>query len=527
MATHELGAFDSLEDANADELRARLHALSVLMARAPVPIAVAHDPECRFVSANPALARLLGVAPGTNVSLTPPPGEPAPYRIRRDGRELPPEELPMQYAISHRTSIRNEIEIERPDGTVVFVQNDVEPLYDENGEVTGCISVCVDLTERKKAADLLAEIDRRKDQFLATLSHELRNPLAPIRNAVELLRIAPDNETIRSQALSTLQRQLLQLVRLTDDLLDVSRINRDRMELRRERIDLRAVVQSAVEAARPHVEAAGHWLTVQVPPKAVWLDADFTRLSQAFSNLLINAVKYTERGGRIGISASMRDDIAVVMVTDTGVGIPPEMLPQVFDMFLQLDHSIERARGGLGIGLALARRLVEMHGGTIEACSEGTGRGCSFTVRVPVVGQGMVEDGTRPGEARVPIAPSPRRILVAEDDPDAAEMLRMMLAFTGHEVRVAVDGVQAVSMTDEFHPHVALVDIGMPRMDGYEAARLIRLAHGSKVVLVALTGWGQDEDKSRAIDAGFDHHLTKPADPDVLQRLIAEVSRQP
>jgi CheY-like chemotaxis protein len=524
MATHDLGAFDSLEDASADELRARLHALALLLARAPVPIAVAHDPECRFVSANPALARLLGVPPGTNVSLTPPTGETAPYRIRRDGRELPPEELPMQYAVRHKTSVRNEIEIERSDGTIVFAQNDVEPLYDDNGLVTGCISVCVDLTDQKQASDVLREVDRRKDQFLATLSHELRNPLAPIRNAVELLRIAPNDEAIRAQALATMQRQLLQLVRLTDDLLDVARISRDRLELRRERIDLRTVVQSAVEAARPHVEAAGHWLTVRVTPAAVWVDADLTRLSQAFSNVLINAVKYTERGGRIGIAASVEhDESALVSVTDTGVGIPPDLLPRVFDMFTQLDHSLDRARGGLGIGLALARRLVEMHGGTIEARSEGTGRGSTFDVRLPIVGQGIT--GVRTAERAAHATVLPRRILIAEDDQDAAEMLRMMLAYTGHEVRVAVDGIQAVSIADEFRPHVALLDIGMPRMDGYEAARVIRETHGTNIVLVALTGWGQDEDKERALHVGFDHHLTKPADPEVLHRLIAEVAR--
>jgi PAS domain S-box-containing protein len=524
MSTHELGAFDSLEDASPEELRARLHALALLLARAPVPIAVAHDPECRFVSANPALTRLLGVKPGTNISLTPPPGATPPYRIRRDGHELPPEELPMQYAIRHRISVRNEIEIERPDGEVVFVQNDVEPLYDDAGNVTGCISVCVDLTERKRAADVLQEVDRRKDQFLATLSHELRNPLAPIRNAVELLKLAPNDDAIRARALATMQRQLLQLVRLTDDLLDVTRINRDRMELRRERIDLRAVVQSAVESARPHVEGAGHWLTVRLPPKAVWLEADLTRLAQAISNLLINAVKYTERGGRIGIAASVQDDVAVVSVTDTGVGIPPELLPQVFDMFTQLDHSLDRARGGLGIGLALARRLVEMHGGTIEACSEGAGRGSSFNIRLPVIAQGTSEEQHRERTIHAAAVSAARRILIAEDDSDAAEMLRMMLAYTGHDVRVAMDGIQAVSLADEFKPHVALLDIGMPRMDGYETARVLRQTHGGDIVLVALTGWGQDEDKARALAAGFDHHVTKPADPDVLQRLIAAVA---
>ena len=521
MDSNELGALESLEHASADELRARLHALTVLLARAPVPIAVAHDPQCRFVSANAALARLLAVRPGANVSLTPPAGQSAPYRIRRDGRDLPPEELPMQYAIAHRTSVRNEIEIVRADGSVIYVQNDVEPLYDETGAVSGCISVVVDLTERKQASDLLREVDRRKDEFLATLSHELRNPLAPIRNAVELLRIAPHDEHVRREALATLQRQLLQLVHLTDDLLDVSRIARNRIELRRERIDIRAVVQSAVESAQPHVDAAGHTLTVSQPDEPVWLDADFTRLAQAFANLLNNAVKYTERGGRIEVTARAEGERAVVSVADSGVGIPPDLIARVFDMFTQLDYSRDRGRGGLGIGLALARRLVELHGGTIEAQSAGEGLGSTFTVRLPIA---AAHAGTP--RAEVPVGSvdvKPCRILVAEDQPDAAEMLRLMLAYSGHDVRVANDGVEAVTIAAQFLPQLVLLDIGLPRLDGYEAARRIRAAQGTSVMLVALTGWGQDDDKERAREAGFDHHLTKPADPDVIHRLIAEI----
>ena len=516
MATHDQSPFDTLEHASPDELRARLHSLAVLLARAPVPIAVAHDPECRVVSANPALIRLLGVPEGANVSLTPPPGHPAPYRIRRQGRELPPEELPMQYAIAHRTSVRNEIEIERPDGTIVYVQNDVEPLYDESGAVTGCVSVCVDLTERKLASDHLHETHRRKDEFLATLSHELRNPLAPIRNAVELMCMAPDDEEIRRQALTTLQRQLLQLVRLTDDLLDVSRITRGRVELRRERIDLRTIIQGAVESAQPHIDAAEHTLVLTLPSEPVWLDADFTRLAQAFANVLNNAAKYTDRGGRISITASTERGTAIVRMSDTGIGLDPAFLPHVFEMFSQADQAVDRTRGGLGIGLALAQTLIGMHGGTIEAASEGRNRGTTFTVRLPAAPAPTEEEAAAPH----PRAARPRRILIAEDSRDAAEMLRIMLEYSGHDVRVVFDGVDAVTQAASFRPQVALLDIGMPRMDGYEAARRIRSTLGTSVVLVALTGWGQDEDKERARDAGFDHHLTKPADPDKLQQLI-------
>jgi len=331
--------------------------------------------------------------------------------------------------------------------------------------------------------------------------------------------MAPHDEAIRRQALSTLQRQLMQLVRLTDDLLDVSRITRDRLELRRARIDLRAVVQGAVESAQPHIDEAGHTLSVTVPPEPVWLDADFARLAQAFANLLDNAAKYTDRGGRIAIAASIERGTALVRVSDTGIGIPAQLLPRVFDMFTQLDQSLDRARGGLGIGLALARRLVELHGGTIEAGSEGPGKGTTFTVRLPVAAAPIDTDAAASQGRKV----RPCRVLVAEDSRDAAEMLRMWLAYTGHEVRVANDGFEAVAQATAFSPQLVLLDIGMPRMDGYEAARRIRAALGPSVVLVALTGWGQDEDKERAREAGFDHHLTKPADPDRLQQLIADV----
>jgi signal transduction histidine kinase len=275
--------FDPPEDASAEELRARLRALADLIARAPVPIAVAHDPECRFITANDALARLLAVSPNVNISMTPRVGERPAYRIQRHGRDIPVGELPMQYAIAHRTHVANDIEIVRADGSVLFVQNDVEPLYDRRGEVCGCVSVCVNLTERKHVEDVLREADRRKDEFLATLSHELRNPLAPIRNAVELLRRAGDDPKVAARALAIMERQLHQLVRLTDDLLDISRITRNTIELRRERIDVRMVLRSAIEAIEPLSDAADHVLTVDLPNGPLWVSADFTRMSHRLS----------------------------------------------------------------------------------------------------------------------------------------------------------------------------------------------------------------------------------------------------
>jgi signal transduction histidine kinase len=510
--------FEPPEDATPDELRARLRALADLVARAPVPIAVAHDADCQFISANDALARLIGLPPNVNISLTPPAGQRPLYRIQRDGRDIPGSELPMQYAALHRTHVTNDIEIVRADGSVAYVQNDIEPLYDRQGHVCGCVSVCVDMTARKAVEDVLRDADRRKDEFLATLSHELRNPLAPIRNAIELMRRAGHDPVLSDRALAIMERQVHQLVRLTDDLLDVSRITRNRMELRRDRIDLRTVLSSAIETIEPLSSAAGHAVVANLPPDPLWVDADFTRLAQAFANLLNNAVKYTDRGGQIMVSASVDAGQALVTLTDTGIGIEPALLPGIFDMFVQIEQGPGRARSGLGIGLALTRRLIDLHQGHIDARSEGPGAGTTFEVRLP-----LAAANEQAPSIAVTQSAGGCRVLVADDIPDAAEMMRLMLECMGHHVRVAADGVQAVAIAQEFEPQIALLDIGMPRMDGYEAARQIRAALEQRVFLVALTGWGQEEDRRRAYEAGFDRHLTKPAEPAILESLIASV----
>ena len=514
------GPLGPIEGLSREELQLRLQSLQALIKQAPVPIAIAHDPSCRLISANRALAALLGVPPGANVSLTPSAGERPLYRIQRDGKDISPGELPMQWAIAHRTSLSNEIEIVRADGTVVYVQNDVEPLYDTHGEIYGCVSVCVDLTERKRAEGVLRDADRRKDEFLATLSHELRNPLAPIRTAIELIRMAGPDADLIEKARATMERQLSHLVRITDDLLDVSRITQNKVQLRRGTVDLRSVLHSAIEATRPLLDAQGQSLELELPRLPLWVEADFTRLAQVFSNLLNNATKYTERGGQIRVAAGMDDGTATVVVSDTGVGIPESMVTRIFDMFTQVQEFRDRTQGGLGIGLTLAKRLVELHGGTIEASSAGPGCGSTFTVQIPaaaVAGTAMppFASGIEPRQKEC-------RVLVAEDNPDAAEMMRLMLSFKGHDVRVATNGLQAVAVAERFDPHIGFIDIGMPGMDGYEAARRIRDLLGRRVMLVALTGWGQDEDKRRSREAGFDHHLTKPPEPEVLDRLIGE-----
>jgi CheY-like chemotaxis protein len=317
----------------------------------------------------------------------------------------------------------------------------------------------------------------------------------------------------------------LHLVRITDDLLDVSRITQNKVELRREHIDLRSVLHSAIEATQPLIEAQGQSLELDLPRLPLWVDADFTRLSQVFANLLNNATKYTERGGQIRIATTADTRSATVVVADTGVGIPPSMLSRIFDMFTQAQEFRDRTQGGLGIGLTLAKRLVELHGGTIEAASTGPGRGSTFTVRIPISRRLESAAASRVDHVGVPSGDC--RVLVADDNPDAAEMMRLMLSFKGHDVRVAGNGMEAVSLAEEFRPQIGFLDIGMPVLDGYEAARRIRERLGRAVTLVALTGWGQDEDKRRSREAGFDHHLTKPPELEVVERLIAECVARP
>lgn len=317
-----------------------------------------------------------------------------------------------------------------------------------------------------------------------------------------------------------MERQLLQLVRLTDDLLDIARITQNKIEMRRERADLRGVLHSVVEASRSAIDAQAHTLRLELSDRPLWVDADVTRLAQVFTNLLNNATKYTARGGRITITAAASGPRTIVTVQDNGVGIPAEMLPNIFDMFTQFPGHRDRSHGGLGIGLTLARRLLELHGGTIEAASGGPGQGSTFTVTLPSALESVAQERSPATRQRQQTRGC--RILVADDNADALEMLQLMLALHGHDVAVASDGAAAVALATAIRPQIAFLDIGMPRMDGYEAGRQIRKALGRSVVLVALTGWGQDEDKLRSREAGFDHHLTKPPDPEALEALIGE-----
>jgi signal transduction histidine kinase/ActR/RegA family two-component response regulator len=378
------------------------------------------------------------------------------------------------------------------------------------------------LAERARAEEALREADRRKDEFLAILAHELRNPLAPIRNSLHILRATGgDDAGVRGIA-EMMERQVNQMVRLVDDLLEVSRITRGKIELRREPVDLATLVRSAVEIGRPLIDAAGHVLTVHVPEEAVVVEADPVRMAQVLANLLNNAAKYTDHGGRIEIHARREGGEAVLEVCDSGRGIPSEMLPRVFDLFTQLDGSMDRAQGGLGIGLTLAKTLVDLHGGTIEAHSEGLERGSRFTVRLPLPAAPL---DLRHKEKATPTSPvALRRILVVDDNRDAADSLAMVLGLLSAQVQVAYNGRDALEAIASGHPSLVFLDIGMAGMDGYEVARRVRLDRAfDDVVLIALTGWGQERDRRTSREAGINHHLTKPVDISALETLLASL----
>jgi PAS domain S-box-containing protein len=410
------------------------------------------------------------------------------------------------------------------------IDDSAAPIKDEQGRVAGVVLVFRDNTERRRTEAALREADRRKDEFLATLAHELRNPLAPIRNAVQVFRIKEVPDPQLQSARDIIDRQVQQMARLVDDLLDVSRITRGKIQLRKERIDLPAAVRSAVEAVRPLIDAQAHQLTITLPPQPVCLDADPIRLAQVVSNLLHNAAKFTEKGGHVWLTVEKQGGEIAISVRDTGIGIAAEHLPHLFAMFYQVVPALERSQGGLGIGLALVKGLVELHGGSAEARSGGPGKGSEVTVRLPVASSPQeLEDSGKSGEDPKPGGMMPRcRILIADDLPDSVESLAMILRLGGHDIQTARDGLEAVQAAATLCPDVIFLDIGMPKMNGYEAARSIRQhPWGRHIVLVALTGWGQEDDKRRATEAGFDHHLTKPVDAVTLDKLLSLITPKP
>jgi PAS domain S-box-containing protein len=407
------------------------------------------------------------------------------------------------------------------------------PVFDARGAVEAVAGSTRDITERKQMeeelrqrAQDLGEADRKKDDFLALLAHELRNPLAPLRNGLQVMRLASGNAKAVEQARLMMDRQLSHMVRLVDDLLDVSRISRNKMELRRSRVALADVVSSAVETAGPLIQAEGHELIVSLPASPIYLQADLTRLAQVFSNLLNNSAKYTRTGGRIWISAERHGEEVTVAVRDTGIGIPAESLENVFNMFSQVDRSIERSTGGLGIGLALVKGLVEMHGGSVKGESAGQDKGSTFTVTLPVLPSPPNTFHANVSEIVEATSGPKRRVLVVDDNRDGAESLAMMLRLIGDDVQTAHDGLEAIEAGGRFLPNIILMDVGLPRLNGLDATRRIReLPWGLEAKIIALTGWGQEGDKERSREAGCDGHLVKPVDFLDLQRILGESKR--
>ena len=431
-------------------------------------------------------------------------------------------------AVRDRRPFHGEVRVRRHDGEWRWIESWGRPRFSPSGEFLGFVGTSADITERKRAERkvreseaALREADRKKDEFLAVLAHELRNPLAPIRNAVHIMRAPGMGQAELAEARDIIDRQVKQLVRLVDDLLDISRITVGRMALQQAVLDLRAVADDALLMSGPLLDEAEHDVTVHLPPQPVWVRGDGVRLAQVISNLLNNAARYTPPGGSVSLRVTEEGADALVLVEDTGVGLSPGVLERIFEPFVQAEGGASRAAGGLGIGLALSRSLTQLHGGTIKATSPGPGHGSCFVVRLPSAQQ------ERPRAVAPKAAPAasgrPSRLLIVDDNQDSARSQAKMLRLLGHEVEAAFEGVEALRQVAAFRPEVVLLDLGLPGIDGYEVARRIRaMPEGREVLLVAQTGWGQDEDRRRTAAAGFDAHLVKPVELDSLLRLLDE-----
>jgi PAS domain S-box-containing protein len=410
----------------------------------------------------------------------------------------------------------------RKDGSRFWANVVITALKDEHGRPRGFAKITRDLTERRRI-EALEESNKRTNEFLAMLAHELRNPLAPIKNAVSVMNQPAATEAHVDWARGVIDRQITHLSRLVDDLLDVSRITTGKITLQREPVDLHDVVARAIEAAKPLIDARGHKLTVQLKESPIVVKGDDTRLTQVVLNLLNNAAKYTPDGGHITLAVARTEELATIVVSDTGIGMTPDVLPTVFDLFAQGHRALDRAAGGLGIGLTLVKRLVQMHGGEVLAKSAGPNQGSEFTVQLPLA---TTSARTARSSAEPPPKPSAtRRLLVVDDNEDSAATMAMLLELAGHDVRTASDGQSALDAAREFRPDLILLDLGLPIMSGFEVAEAVRQLPGLEhVVMVAMTGYGQDDDKRRTTAAGFSHHLVKPVDPAALEKLVADLT---
>ena len=497
--------------------RLRANELESVMDATPAAVFIAHDTGCVNVTANAQASRLLRMPRGANPSLSVP-GE-HPFRVFAGGAELAADQLPLQVAAaSGQEVIGSELELRFDDGGALHVLMNAVPLRGNDGAVIGSAAAFVDITAQKSNAQELERQARHKDEFLAVLAHELRNPLAAIQAGLELLKIHGNGNTQMVRTRDIMQRQMAHMVRLIDDLLDVARISSGKLELQRETVQVRDIVDAAIELCRGEIEHRRHHLHLALPPEALYVQADRVRLTEVICNLLHNAVKYTPDGGDISLSAGLEDGEVVVRVADNGVGIAPESLPQVFTMFAQAEDARAQRKGGLGVGLALASRIVALHGGSITADSAGQGQGSTFTVRqaaVPAPLAAVEHETAQP--ARI----APLRILVLDDNADAASTMGAMLEAHGHAVRLAFTGAAALETLAQFDADIAILDIGLPDISGHEVARRIRARGGERQpFLVALSGWGSEADRQQSEIAGIDLHLTKPVTMDAIERLI-------
>jgi PAS domain S-box-containing protein len=492
------------------------------------------DPDHRFTYANEALLTMWGKTWDEAIGKNCLELGYEPWHAEMHDREI-------EQVIATKQLIRGEVPFNSTFGRRMY-DYIFFPIIGADGEVEAVAGTTRDITERNEMEDALREADRRKDEFLATLAHELRNPLAPIRSGLEVIRHISDDKTKFDETLDIIERQTNQIVHLVDDLLDISRITQGKINLRRERIELKTAIEMALETSQSLIDNAENELTVTLPYKPIYIDADLTRVAQIFLNILNNAAKYSDAGGRISLTAKKEDGAAVVSIKDSGLGIEPEMLSKIFEMFGQIETPEKQAHGGLGIGLSVVKKLVEMHGGSIQAFSEGRGKGSEFVVCLPLAAeQSETMPASEPSETDIlqtaqmempentehnddfESQKKPRRILVVDDNQDAVEMMETLLGFEGYTTRTAFEGETAIKIAADFLPEICLCDIGLPGMNGYElATRLRELLPQS--LLISVSGWGQEEDRQRSIKAGFDYHLVKPVQFEDLLKLI-EIQR--